>query len=97
MARAHFTIQTDHDSLKNLPNQPAVNRRVWKWVQVLQGYDCDIVHIPGKSNPADYLSRRSVKELKSMVDVRAQEESMVQRLRLGDGQVLEEKIQEKLE
>ena len=97
MAGAHFTIQTDHDSLKNLPNQPAVNRRVWKWVQVLQGYDCDIVHIPGKSNPADFLSRRSVQELKSMVDVRAQEESMVQRLRLGDGQVPEDKIQEKLD
>ena len=97
LAGAHFTIQTDHDSLKNLPNQPAVNRRVWKWVQVLQGYDCDIVHIPGKSNPADFLSRRSVKELKSMVDVRAQEESMVQRLRLGDGQVPEDKIQEKLD
>ena len=97
LAGAHFTIQTDHDSLKNLPNQPAVNRRVWKWVQVLQGYDCDIVHIPGKSNPADFLSRRSVKELKSMVDVRAQEESMVQRLRLGDGQVPEDKIQDKLD
>ena len=97
LAGAHFTIQTDHDSLKNLPNQPTVNRRVWKWVQVLQGYDCDIVHIPGKSNPADFLSRRSVKELKSMVDVRAQEESMVQRLLLGDGQVPEEKIQEKLD
>ena len=37
-----------------------------------------------------------MKELKSIVDVRAQEESMVQRLRLGDGQVPEEKIQEKL-
>ena len=97
LAGAHFTIQTDHDSLKNLPNQPAVNRRVWKWVQVLQGYDCDIVHIAGKSNPADFLSRRSVKELRSMVDVRALEESMVQRLRLGDGQITDEMIQDKLD
>ena len=31
-----------------------------------------------------------------MVDVRAQEESMVQRLRVGDGQVPQEKIQDKL-
>ena len=38
-----------------------------------------------------------MKELKSMVDVHAQEESMVQRLRLGDGQVPEDKIQEKLD
>ena len=77
LAGAHFTIQTDHDSLKNLPSQPAVNRHVWKWVQVLHGYDCDILYIAGKSNPADFLSRHSVKELRSMVDVRTLEESMV--------------------
>ena len=53
----HFIVQTDHDSLKHLPNQPASNRRMWKWIQVLQGYDCDLVHIPGKHNPADFLSR----------------------------------------
>ena len=96
LAGSHFTIQTDHDSLKNLPNQPAVNRRVWKWVQVLQGYDCDIVHIAGKTNPADFLSRRSIQDLRSMVDVRATEESMVQRLRLGEGQSTDEAIQNKL-
>ena len=97
MAGAHFTIQTNHDSLKNLPNQPAVNRRVWKWVQVLQGYGCDIMHIAGKSNPADFLSRRTVKQLRSMVDVRTLEESMVQWLRLGDGEITEEKIQDNLD
>ena len=32
-----------------------------------------------------------------MVDVHAKEESMVQRLRLGEGQATEEKIQEKLD
>ena len=97
LAGAHFTIQTDHDSLKNLPNQPTVNRRVWKWVPVLQGYDCDIVHIARKANPADYLSRRSIQELRSMVDVRATEESMVQRLRLGEGKSTDEDIQKKLD
>ena len=97
LAGQHFTIQTDHNSLKNLPNQPSVNRRVWKWIQVLQGYDCDIMHIAGKVNPADYLSRHSVKELKSMVDIRAHEESMVQRLQLGDEEVTEEHIQDKLD
>jgi len=84
LASRHFTIQTDHDSLKNLPNQPSVNRRVWKWVQVLQGYDCDICHIPGKSNPADFLSRRSIRDVRDMVDVRAEEESLVKRLQLGE-------------
>ena len=96
LAGSHFTIQTDHVSLKNLPNQPAVNWRVWKWVQVLQGYDCDIVHIAGKANPADFLSRRSIQDLRSMVDVRSIEESMVQRLRLGEGQSTDEAIQNKL-
>ena len=88
---------TDHDSLKNLPNQPVVNRRVWKWVQVLQGYDCDILHIPGKHNPADFLTRRSIKEMRSMVDVRAEEESLVQRLRLGENEKGDEGIQRKLD
>ena len=97
LASRHFVIQTDHDSLKNLPNQPAVNRRVWKWVQVLQGYDCDIVHIPGKDNPADFLTRRSIKEIRSMVDVRAEEESLVQRLKLGEGNAGDEEIQNKLD
>ena len=77
MASRHFVVQTDHDSLKNLPNQPAVNRRFWKWVQVLQGYDCDIVHIPGKDNLADFLTPRSIQELRSMADVHAEEESLV--------------------
>ena len=54
------------------------------------------MHIVGKSNPADHLSRRSIKELKSMVDVRSTEESMVQRLRLGEGKSTDDDIQQKL-
>ena len=54
----HFTVQTDHSSLRHLPNQPSVNRRIWKWVSILQGYDMDIRHIPGKVNPADTLTRQ---------------------------------------
>ena len=55
------------------------------------------MHIAGKSNPADHLSRRSIKELKSMVDVRHTEESMVQRLRLGEGKTTDEDIQRRLD
>ena len=54
----HFVIQTDHSSLRHLPNQPSVSRRVWKWVSILQGYDAEIRHIPGKVNPADTLTRQ---------------------------------------
>ena len=32
-----FIVQTDHSSLRHLPNQPSVNRRIWKWVSILQG------------------------------------------------------------
>ena len=54
----HFIVQTDHSSLRHLPNQPSVNRRIWKWVSILQGYDIEIRHIPGKTNPADALTRK---------------------------------------
>ena len=55
------------------------------------------MHIAKKSNPVDHLSRRSIKELKNMVDVRNTEESMVQRLRLGEGKSTDEDIQRKLD
>ena len=42
----HFIVQTDHASLRHLPNQPSVNRRIWKWVSILQGYQMTIRHIP---------------------------------------------------
>ena len=32
----HF-VQTDHSSLRHLPNQPSVKRQIWKWVSILQG------------------------------------------------------------
>ena len=51
-------IQTDHAPLKFLPNQKSVNTRIWKWVNILQGYDLELRHIPGKTNPADSLSRQ---------------------------------------
>ena len=52
-------VQTGHSSLHHLPNQPSVNRRIWKWVSILQGYDIEIRHIPGKVNPADTLTRQA--------------------------------------
>ena len=46
-------IQTDHAPLRHLPNQASVNTRIWKWVNIMQGYNLEIRHIPGKRNPAD--------------------------------------------
>ena len=51
-------VQTDHSSLRHLPNQPSVNRCMWKWVSILQGYDIEIRHIPGKVNIANALTRQ---------------------------------------
>ena len=52
-----FVARTDHSSLRHLPNQNSVNRRIWKWVGILQGYDIDIQHIPGARNPTDSFTR----------------------------------------
>ena len=55
-------IQTDHAPLRHLPNQASVNARVWKWINIMQGYNLEIRHIPGKRNPADTLSRQDRKD-----------------------------------
>ena len=55
-------IQMDHAPLRHLPNQASVNTRVWKWINVMQGYNLEIRHIPGKRNPADMLSRQDIKD-----------------------------------
>ena len=55
-------IQTDHAPLCHLPNQASVNARVWKWINIMQGYNLKIRHILGKRNPADTLSRQDKKD-----------------------------------
>ena len=55
-------IRTDHSPLRHLPNQASVNSRIWKWINVMQGYNLEIRHIPGKRNPADTLSRQDKKD-----------------------------------
>ena len=80
-----IVIQTDHAPLRHLPNQTSVNSRVWRWLAVLQGYDVDIRHIPGKKNPADSLSRQLVSDAlvrkSSVADANA---SYVQKLRVAE-------------
>ena len=84
-------IQTDHAPLRHLPNQTSVNSRVWRWLAVLQGYDVDIRHIPGKKNPADSLSRQLVSDAlvrkSSVTDANA---SYVQKLRVAENATDEE-------
>ena len=86
-----IVIQTDHAPLRHLPNQTSVNSRVWRWLAVLQGYDVDIRHIPGKKNPADSLSRQLVSDAlvrkTSVTDANA---SYVEKLRVADDATNEE-------
>lgn len=96
LSRSHSAIPTVHESLKNLPNQWEVNRRVWNWIQVLQAYDCGILHIAWNGKREDCQSKHTIQELRCTVDVRATEESMVHKRRLGEGQSIDEDIQKKL-
>ena len=80
----HFIVQTDHSSLRHLPNQPSVNRRIYKWVSILQGYNCEIRHIPGVRNPVDALTRRSwVRNRARSQRVKNKDEDLVKILRVG--------------
>ena len=79
----HFVVQTDHSSLRHLPNQPSVNRRIWKWVSILQGYDIEIKHIPGKSNPTDALTRQvQLQDAEYAGRVKQEDQDWVQNIRV---------------
>lgn len=54
----HFTVVTDHYSLKWLNNMQQPTGRLARWAVRLSGYDFDIVHRKGKDNVVpDALSR----------------------------------------
>ena len=79
-----IVIQTDHAPLRHLPNQTSVNSRVWRWLSVLQVYEVEIRHIPGKKNPADSLSRQLVSDaLVRKGSVKDANSEYVQRLRVS--------------
>ena len=61
----HFTIKTDHWSLKYLTEQKISNLLQQKWISKLLGYDYTIVYRKGQENTiADALSRRFEEEVK---------------------------------
>ena len=54
-----FELRTDHDGLKYLFEQPNLNARQRRWMELLCEYDFDIKHIKGKENKVfDALSRK---------------------------------------
>ena len=78
-----IVIQTDHAPLRHLPNQASVNSRVWKWMNILQGYNLDMRHIPGKRNPTDSLTRQQYAEaLEQRTQVKEETNDLVSILRI---------------
>ncbi|KAJ9544945.1 hypothetical protein OSB04_024652 [Centaurea solstitialis] len=54
------TIYTDHKSLRYFLDQPNLNMRQRRWLDVVKDYDCEILYHPGKANMvADALSRKT--------------------------------------
>ena len=67
----------------HLTNQASVNSRIWKWMNILQGYDLEMIHIPGKKNPAGSLSRQHFDDACAQRrEVKEEEEDMVRVLRV---------------
>ena len=44
------TIYTDHKSLRYLMDQPNLNMRQRRWLDVVKDYDCEILYHLGKAN-----------------------------------------------
>ena len=65
------TIYTDHRSLRYFLDQPNLNMRQRRWLDVVKDYDCEILYHPGKANVvADALSRKTAKVSLRMVHLR---------------------------
>ncbi|SCV73794.1 BQ2448_6224 [Microbotryum intermedium] len=62
----HFTVLTDHESLKYLKTQENLSKRQACWVECLANYDFDITYIPGGENTiADTMSHYSFPQVES--------------------------------
>ena len=60
LANKKFTVLTDHIALKWLQDISQKNGRLYRWSLMLQGYNFDIIHKPGKKHGnADALSKRA--------------------------------------
>ena len=52
-----FELHTDNASLQWLQQQRHVSHHLPRWLNLLAEYQYRVVHIPGRTNPADFLTR----------------------------------------
>ena len=62
----HFQLATDHKPLLPLFNNPQAKLppRMERMVMKMQHLDFTMIHIPGKTNATDYMSRHPLPEVK---------------------------------
>ena len=78
-----MVVRTDHSPLRHLPNQNAVNTRIWKWLAIVHGYNLDIQYTLGKVNPAVHLSGQSLYQaIRHKNVVRGENDKFVQCMRI---------------
>jgi hypothetical protein len=52
------TVRTDHNNLVHFMKKVSINNRQAHWIEFLAGFDFQIEHRPGRTNPADGPSHR---------------------------------------
>ncbi|OMH80343.1 Transposon Tf2-11 polyprotein [Zancudomyces culisetae] len=85
---APSNAETDHKALLNMFNGEELSGRLARWAMFLRNFEFDIVHIAGKVNPADHLSRSGIHEITEDEHVEVfgmvySEESLVRNYLLG--------------
>ena len=57
-----FELHTDNASLQWLQQQRHVSHHLARWLNLLAEYQYRVVHIPGRTNPADFLTRKRFRD-----------------------------------